>query len=559
MTAWATIRRVGIGAAFAVLLVFTSPARGDDTRSEKPTVSQLRAAAEAAEKAGDWETAFTAYCHLFVADRGSREVREKLNVALRRTQQLRRHRDPQFQQYAANVSVADTMKLFGEVLTKVPVLYVDRDRATPQVLWENGIEELSRALADPVFREVFLDGPSPAKVEGFRTALKVSWAKQTIATAADGKIQLRRLLNKVQEEFPVRVPSALVLEVVCGSCGGLDEYTVFLNPAQFHPESLSAVPDLTAQGIYLGFEDGSLLIAGIAPGSWVAFHAPHLQKGDRVLRVNGRGTEMATPAAVADALRFPVQGFHEIMTEPADPTKAAVTTQLPVIVPTVYGTALVPMKEGVGYMRIGSITPATPRELDEALASLKARGVRAVVIDLRGNMGGSFLAAVDTAKRLIPAGLIVTTQGQISQVDNRPFSSDSGMTAHDIPAVVIVDAETASAAEVFAAALKDHERATLVGMPTFGKGAIQYPLRLDSLDEKDARGNPKTSKSGGVRLTIAKLIAPRGGAINGIGITPHILEADSARQVQVAAEKAAELVQTLPPPMPSPTGPPVLP
>ena len=73
------------------------------------------------------------------------------------------------------------------------------------------------------------------------------------------------------------------------------------------------------------------------------------------------------------------------------------------------------------------------------------------------------------------------------------------MTAHDIPVVVLVDAETASAAEVFAAALKDNNRAALIGMPTFGKGAIQYPLRLVSLDEVDEFGKPKTSKSGGVR------------------------------------------------------------
>ena len=132
----------------------------------------------------------------------------------------------------------------------------------------------------------------------------------------------------------------------------------------------------------------------------------------------------------------------------------------------------------------------------------------------------------------------MTTQGQAAEVDNVPFSSDSGMTAHDIPVVILVDAETASAAEVLAAALKDHNRATLVGMPTFGKGAIQYPLRLDWLDEKDPNGKPKTNKAGGVRLTIAKLIAPRGGAINGVGINPHILAADPTRQLELARKQS---------------------
>src|SRR5262252_4917339 len=157
MTAWATIRRVGTGAALPLLLVLVGPlsaapepTRFTQERFEKPakpekparpTPAQLRAAAEAAEKAGDWEAAFTAYCHLFVADRAAPDVREKLNTALRRTQQLRRHRDPQFQQYAETISVTDALNLFAEVFTKVPVLYAERERATPQLLWENGVEE----------------------------------------------------------------------------------------------------------------------------------------------------------------------------------------------------------------------------------------------------------------------------------------------------------------------------------------------------------------------------------------------------------------------------------
>ena len=134
MIAWALLRRAGAGAAIPLLLLFVSPLRAADdagkpTKSAKPTPAELRAAAETAEKAGDWEAAFTAYCHLFVADRAASDVREKLNTALRRTQQLRRHRDAQFQQYAATTTVTSALDLFAEVFTKVPVLYVERERA----------------------------------------------------------------------------------------------------------------------------------------------------------------------------------------------------------------------------------------------------------------------------------------------------------------------------------------------------------------------------------------------------------------------------------------------
>jgi C-terminal peptidase prc len=517
---------------------------------DKPSAADLRKEAEAAEKAGDWEKAFTCYCHLFVAERNTPEIREKLNVALRRAQQLRRHRDPQFQQFAVTMPVADAMKLFGEVLTKVPVFYVERERATPQILWEHGIEELSRALADPVFRQAFLDGVPADKVEAFRTALRVSWAKQTVNNANDARLLLRKLNTAAQEAFTVRVPSAIILEFVCGACSGLDEYTVFLNPAQFNPDSTSAIPDLTAQGIYLTFVDGELVIAGVASGSWCAYHTK-LKKGDRIAKLNGRMMDMATPALVADALRTPaIDGFHEVVLAPYSTDSTPV--MLPVVVPTVYGEEVVRMKDGVGYIRVGSFSTTTPRELDECIARLKVRGARTLVLDLRGNMGGSFVGGVETAKRFIPAGLIVTTQGQLGQVDNKPFSSDSGMSAHDIPVVVLVDVETASAAEVLAIALQEHNRATLVGMPTFGKGAIQYPLRLDSLDDKDEHGKPRTNKTGGVRLTIAKLLSPRGNAINGVGVTPDIIEADPDRQLKLGLDKATEL---MPAPSVLPTSP----
>jgi carboxyl-terminal processing protease len=570
MTAWATIRRAGTGASLSLML-FAFPAFvwGDEPPRPQPkpspdassqpeskpepppvklTPKELREAAEKAEKAGDWDSAFTIYCHLFVADRGSADIREKLNVALRRAQQLRRHRDPQFQQFAVSMPVSDAMKLFGEVLTKVPVFYVERERATPQILWEHGVEELARALGDPVFRQAFLDGIAVEKIDVFRTSLRSSWAKQTVTNANDAKILLRKLTVAAQDSFTVRVPSALIIEVVCGSCSGLDEYTVFLNPTQLNPDSASAIPDLTAQGVYLGFADGGLIIEGVAPGSWAAFHTT-LRKGDRITRLNGHAMDMmATLASTAEALRTPIEGFHEIELAllPAD----SPPIRLPVIVPTVYGDGMVSGKEGIAYARLGSFAASTPRELDDAINRLKVRGARVLVLDLRGNMGGSFVAGVETAKRLIPAGLIVTTQGQLGQVNNQPFSSDSGMTAHDIPVVVLVDAETASAAEVLAIALQEHNRATLVGMPTFGKGAIQYPLRLDSLDEKDPDGKPRTIKTGGVRLTIAKLISPRGNSINGVGITPDIMEADPTRQLQIGLDKASEMMPMTSRPMP---------
>ena len=513
--------------------------------SEKPTAAQLRDRAARAEKSGDWEAAFSAYCELPIADRAVPEVREKVNAALRRVQQLRRHRDPGFQQFVNGLAIGDAVNLFAEVTAKVPGMFADQAKATPQQLWANGVEELNRALANPGFQQAFLDDPNPAKVDAFRTSLRTFWAKRIIADARDARASLKQLLAAAQDTFAIRVPAALAIEFVCGACCGLDEYTVFLNPSQ-PSESPEPTLDLTAYGIFLRFDNSNLFVDGVMPGSWAAFQVQQLHKGDRIARVNGQSMDMASPEALTDALRMSMNGSHELELAGATGEDATIV-RLPLALPTVWHR-VVGSKDGIGHIRISEFQASTVRDLDLALAALKTQDVRAILLDLRGNRGGSFVAAVEVAKRFLPAGLIVSTQGQIGEVADRVFSSDFGMRAIDVPVVVLIDSETASAAEVVAAALRDNNqrtvRAVLVGMPTFGKGTIQYPLKLAAADDLDDMGKPR-SKSGTVRLTIARLMAPNGKAINGVGVTPDFIVADPALQWEVALERALELIQPM--------------
>jgi C-terminal processing protease CtpA/Prc len=113
------------------------------------------------------------------------------------------------------------------------------------------------------------------------------------------------------------------------------------------------------------------------------------------------------------------------------------------------------------------------------------------------------------------------------------------MAAHDFPVVLLMDAKTMSAAEVLAASLKDNQRATLVGLPTFGKGLIQAGVRLQSLD---GGGDDRGAKSGLLILSVATASGPMSGLIQGRGVTPHVTEADADRQFALAVEKALELL-----------------
>lgn len=545
MTAWYSIRRFATALALSAFALSADALAAPEPKapSAHSAALQLRATAEAAEKAGDWEAAFAAYCQLFVTDRAAPDLREKLNTALRHAQQLRRHRDPGFQQFAGGMPLDGALDLFAEVFHKVPGVYADREKAAVARLWSFAVEELARALGSPAFQRAFLDSPRAEKLDQFRAALRTHWATRAVTNHKDARAALRRLIAAAQDHFTVRTPAAFAVEAACGACGGLDEYTVFLTPnATAEP---SPVLDLSAAGLYLGIANNALVIDGVVANSWVALNYPELRRGDRITRLNGRETAGAGLAGAAGALRRPADGVHQLDIR-GDDVKFQV--QIPAVLPSVYGVRMLPDKP-VGYTRIGHFQGSTPRELDDAVAVLRNAGARAVVLDLRGNHGGSFLAGVETARRLLPAGVIVTTQGQVSEVANQAFTSSSGMSAHDIPVVLLIDAETASAAEVLAAALKDNNRATLVGMSSFGKGTVQYPLQLVALDDPDPATGKKVSKSGTVRVTIAKLVAPTSGPITGIGVVPHYLEADPNLQLELAADKAEELATGL---MPSP-------
>jgi carboxyl-terminal processing protease len=166
-------------------------------------------------------------------------------------------------------------------------------------------------------------------------------------------------------------------------------------------------------------------------------------------------------------------------------------------------------------------------------------------MDLRGNPGGLFSAAVQVVERFVPEGVIVSTQGQLDEF-NKVLNAGRKMNVIDLPLIVLVDGGTASAAEILASSFRDHRRATLIGTPTFGKGSIQRILQFQTAEELDEHGKPKP-RTGGIRITLARFFSPNGQAINGAGVTPDLLEPDKMRQLDVALEHASRFVSAMPP------------
>lgn len=164
------------------------------------------------------------------------------------------------------------------------------------------------------------------------------------------------------------------------------------------------------------------------------------------------------------------------------------------------------LDEKRGYVQITEFDDVTVHQFEEALDFLKENKAQGMVMDLRANPGGSLQAVVEIADMLLGDGLILYTEDK--QGYREEYKSDADM-AIDIPIVVLVDGNSASASEVLSGALKDHEKATLVGTTTFGKGIVQT---IRSLRDGSA-----------LKLTISAYYTPSGTNIHGTGIEPDVV------------------------------------
>lgn len=184
--------------------------------------------------------------------------------------------------------------------------------------------------------------------------------------------------------------------------------------------------------------------------------------------------------------------------------------------------------DSVGYVSLKQFSQNADVLVREAIEELANDGAQAFVLDLRDNPGGYLTKAVDVASLFIKSGVVV----EIETMDATTTKQASGDVATNAPLVALVNGNTAGSAEVLAAALRDADRASLVGETTMGKGSVQVTQPL--------------SFGGALRYTAARYKSPSGYSIDGVGVSPTITvaggdDASSDNQKEVALETAASL------------------
>ena len=224
--------------------------------------------------------------------------------------------------------------------------------------------------------------------------------------------------------------------------------------------------------------DGTLKIFVLYPFEGTPSYKAGIRPGDQIVSVDGKSTDGMDSAAVASMLKG-ARGTHvSVLMAREGQAKPLTFDLVRDEIPRPSVDLAFEIRPNVGYMHITNFQETTSREVGEALEQFRQDGpVRGLVIDLRGNPGGLVNQAVDTCDKFLQKGQVVVSQRGRASAD-QTYAASRGEEGSKFPIVVLVNRNTASAAEIVSGALQDHDRALIVGETTFGKGLVQtvFPI-----------------------------------------------------------------------------------
>ncbi len=313
----------------------------------------------------------------------------------------------------------------------------------------------------------------------------------------------------------------LIYSALRGMLSDLDPHSQFMPPRDFRGMQDDTRSQFGGLGITVGVRDDRLTI--IAPMENTPGARAGLLPGDQILKINGNFTEQMPLSEAVQQLRGEV-GEKVTLTiwRPSQrEMKDYVIARDIVKVDSVQDAKVLPEDLTgpfrIGYVRITQFNEPTAEELDARLSKLEAKGIDALVLDLRFNPGGLLNSAVDVCGEFLPAGqTVVTTESRDGEVRPPYRTPDNGKPHRTYPMAVLVNGGSASGAEIVAGALKDLNRAVIVGETTFGKGSVQSVIQLPD--------------GSALRLTTAKYYTPSHDVIHEHGVAPTIRATMTAEQ-----------------------------
>ena len=318
------------------------------------------------------------------------------------------------------------------------------------------------------------------------------------------------IFERIRAQYVEEVDEkALIEAAIDGMLTSLDPHSSYLSPDDAADMRVQTSGEFGGLGIEVTQEEGWVKV--VSPIDGTPADAAGILSGDFITHVNGESLLGLTLDEAVELMRGPV-GSEIIITvaregeqEPFDVSIIRDTIKLTAVRARTEGQAVV--------LRIATFSDQTYDNLSTGLAEQVAEAggienVDGVILDLRNNPGGLLNQAIFVADAFLDAGEIVSTRGRTAG-DGERFNAEPGDLSEGLPIVVLINGGSASASEIVAGALQDHQRAIVVGTKSFGKGSVQtvMPLRSD----------------GAMRLTTARYYTPSGRSIQSLGIQPDII------------------------------------
>jgi carboxyl-terminal processing protease len=319
------------------------------------------------------------------------------------------------------------------------------------------------------------------------------------------------IFDRIRSSYVESVDDKTLLQyAIDGMLSNLDPHSDYLLPEDFSELQEHTTGKFGGLGIEVGIEEG--LIKVVSPIDDTPAQKAGIKAGDLIISLDGEPVrEMSLTDAIDKMRGEPGTDIDLSIRRQGEKELLEFTlTRAEIKVASVRSENL---GDGIGYLRITQFQDKSGSELVKEIKKLQQeaqdnlQAVNGLVLDLRNNPGGVLDAAVEVCDAFLNSGLIVYTEGRISESDFR-YSATEQTIAADIPLIVLINGGSASASEIVAGALQDHKRAIIVGTQSFGKGSVQSVLPI---------GGNKA-----IKLTTARYFTPKGRSIQAQGIQPDV-------------------------------------
>lgn len=397
------------------------------------------------------------------------------------------------------------LRVMSRVILQVKNHYVDPDRINARRMLLGGLNAVQRTVAPVLVHYDEGENALTVQVDNQERRFRVDDVNSPWSLTYRFREVFAFLQSNLQgEDIELR---DIEYAAVNGMLRTLDPHSVLLTPEIYEEMRMNTRGEFGGLGIVISIRDGRLTV--IRPMEGTPAYEAGIRRMDRIVKINDESTLNMPLSEAVDRLRgAPGSAVSVWVTrDGADGWREPRRFQIHRAVIHIVSIESRMLAGNVGYIRIKSFQGNTHDDMRQALRELRRDGMEGLVLDLRDDPGGLLEQAVRVADTFLSSGTIVTTSSNDPRQRDEKFARQSG-TEPNYPMICLVNGGSASASEIVAGALKNHDRALIVGQRTFGKGSVQVLY-----DYEDGSA---------LKLTIAQYLTPGDVSIQGVGITPDI-------------------------------------